>query len=104
MNPSPVSFLFLFGRAHAAENIGHRVIAFVAGILEKLILVVLFQLHEDSPRSCPCLLVIHGYPVFHTVVADSRESFGHSQLLAMIAGISWVACAVGTDRILVREI
>src|SRR5665213_2807661 len=43
-----------------AQNVLHRVVAFVAGVLEELVLRVQFQRQCDRPRPCPRLRVGNG--------------------------------------------
>ena len=45
--------LLLFRGASTAEDIGHRVIAFMARVFEELVTRVSYQGHRDGPRPDP---------------------------------------------------
>src|SRR5687767_12051341 len=72
------TILLFLGGARRAEDVAHRVIAFMAGVLEDLLGVIdLGQRHHVSPRPSPGVRILEG----HTPLDDARrqgsESFGH---------------------------
>src|SRR6185369_2339088 len=98
------SLLRRFFRAHSAEDVAHGVVTFVAGILEELVVIVLFELHQNGPRLGPGLLVDDGDPVIHGLVAGAGKSLDDLELVAVIPRVAWISGAVRADGVLVGEI
>src|SRR5688572_25990954 len=75
------TLLFLCG-SRRAEDVAHRVIAFVTRVLEDLLRVIhLGQRHHVRPRPCPGVRALEGHTPFDDVRRDGGESLGHDHLL-----------------------
>src|SRR5207244_5591803 len=94
----------LLCRPGATENIAHRVIPFVAGVFDHLIIVVLLERNEEGPRLRPGLLIDDRGAVVERVLSGARELLDDLQLIAVIAGIARIAGTIGADRVFVREV
>src|SRR4030095_13640518 len=66
--------------ARAAEDVPHRVVPLVTGVLEDLfLLLVALQGHTDRPRLGEGRWVVDGHGVVDRVGADSREALDEAQ-------------------------
>src|SRR5580704_4728666 len=79
-----LSSLFgLFG-ASSAQDIRHRVVALVAGVLVNLIAGLLRDREFHGPGSCERLRIGHRDCVLDRAVAHARESFHQTQIFAVL--------------------
>src|SRR5687768_11987322 len=75
------TLLFLCG-SRRAEDVAHRVIAFVTRVLEDLLRVTdLGQRHDVGPRPCPGIRVLEGHTPLDDGWRDRREALGHHDVL-----------------------
>src|SRR5262249_61902538 len=70
---------FLFLEAVAAQHVGHRLVAFVAGVLvDQLVLVP--QRNHRRPRRGPRRRIVDGELVVEDVLADAGEPLDYVQV------------------------
>src|SRR5678815_4118705 len=90
--PGP-NLLFL-RRPRPTEDVGHRVVAFVAGVLKKLIAGLANQRHGDGPWPDPRFGIVHRGFILQGVLCRSRKTLRNFQRFAVITGVAGIACAV----------
>jgi len=65
-----------------AQDVAHRVVAFVARVLEEPVAVVASQRERHAPGTCPRLRIVNGRFVLDRVGARAREALNHLQRIA----------------------
>src|SRR6185436_9317414 len=76
---------FFFGSG-GTQDVAHPVVAFVAGVLKRLLaLVSLGEVHRKRPRLRPGVRIVEGHRPLHRVGSQDREALGHLELVARSA-------------------
>src|SRR5688572_26528916 len=75
-------FLLLVGPS-STEDIRHRVIPFVTGVLEELVTIVACEGDEYCPRPGPRFWINDRCFVVQGLLVDARETFDHFQIFAV---------------------
>src|ERR1035438_10591791 len=94
-----IPLLILFGggpgfvRERSGDHVAHRIISFMAGVLEKLVSWLVRDWEGDRPGRSIGFRIVDLQLVFDRIVRQAREAFRQLHILA--AGD---AAAIGTDR------
>ena len=64
----------LFG-ARGAQDVAHRVIAFVAGVSEERLIGIRGETHRERPRPHPRVRIVHGHRPFDDARSSRHEPF-----------------------------